>query len=55
MKGRIPEALFLDILEAREKVAQDWQDIRHGMSVIFLVLRHWQLEISQRSLSTQAQ
>ena len=35
MKGRIPEAIFLDILEARKKVIQDWQDILHGMSVIF--------------------
>ena len=50
MKEKIPEAIFLDILEARDKVRKCWE-----MSLTIFIFRHWRQEISPRSLLTLEQ
>ena len=50
MKGKIPEAMFLDILEARDKVRKCWE-----ISLTIFIFRHWRQETSPRSLLTLEQ
>ena len=50
MKEKIPEAMFLDILEARDKVRKCWE-----ISLTIFIFRHWRQETSPRSLLTLEQ